>query len=86
VKIFKFLKMKENDNIIRIYTGTELTANLLKDELEKIGIIGIIQNDFESGTSAGIAGDPSAIDLFIQESDLKKARPIIVDFLKINKG
>jgi hypothetical protein len=78
--------MKENDNIIRIYTGTELTANLLKDELEKIGIIGIIQNDFESGTSAGIAGDPSAIDLFIQESDLKKAKPVIVDFLKINKG
>ena len=78
--------MKENDNIIRIYTGTELTVNLLKDELEKVGISGIIQNDFESGTSAGIAGNPSAIDLFIQESDLKKAKPVLVDFLKINKG
>lgn len=77
--------MKENDNIIRIYTGTELTVYLLKDELEKVGITGIIQNDFESGTSAGIAGDPSAIDLFIQESDLKKAKPVLIDFLKINK-
>ena len=80
------MKMKENDNIIRIYTGSEITVNLLNDELEKVGIIGIIRNDFESGTSAGIAGDPDAIDLFIQESDLKKAKPIIVDFLKINKG
>ena len=78
--------MKENDNIIRIYTGTEITVNLLKDELEKVGISGVIQNDFESGTSAGIAGDPSAIDLFIQESDLIKAKPILRDFLKINKG
>ena len=78
--------MKENDDLIRIYTGTELTVNLLKNELEKVGISGVIQNDFESGTSAGIAGNPSAIDLFIQESDLKKAKPILVDFLKINKG
>jgi hypothetical protein len=78
--------MNEEDNLVRIYTGTELTVNLLKDELEQVGIIGIIQNDFESGTSAGIAGDPSAIDLFIQETDLKKAKPILVDFLKINKG
>jgi hypothetical protein len=78
--------MKGSDNLIRIYTGTEILVNLLEDELGKAGIIGIIQNDFESGTSAGIAGDPSAIDLFIQESDLKKAKPILVDFLKINKG
>jgi hypothetical protein len=78
--------MKEDDNLVRIYTGTELTVNLLNTELEKVGITGIIQNDFESGTSAGIAGNPSAVDLFIQESDLKKAKPVIVDFLKINKG
>ncbi len=77
--------MKDSDKIIRIYTGSEITVNLLNEELEKVGIIGIIQNEFESGTSAGIAGDPSAIDLYIQESDLKKAKPIIVDFLKINK-
>jgi hypothetical protein len=78
--------MKEDDNLVRIYTGTELTVSLLKTELEKVGITGIIQNDFESGTSAGIAGNPAAVDLFIQESDLKKAKPVIVDFLKINKG
>lgn len=77
--------MKDKADIIRIYTGTEITVNLLKTELEKVGIPVIIKDDFESGTSAGIAGNPSAIDLFIQESDLKKAKPILIDFLKINK-
>ena len=27
--------MNENDNIVRIYTGTELTVNLLKDGIGK---------------------------------------------------
>ncbi len=53
---------------------------------KKLEFPGVIQNDFESGTSAGIGGNPFAIDLFIQESDLKKAKPVLVDFLKINKG
>jgi len=78
--------MEKNDDLIRIYTGTDITVNLLKTELEKVGIFGIIRDDFDTGVSAGIAANPSAIDLFIQESDLKKAKPILVDFLKINKG
>ena len=79
--------MKEKSNLIRIYTGTEITVNLLKDELEKAGISGMIQNDFNSGISAGFSGGiPSALDLFIQESDLDKAEPIISGFKKINKG
>ncbi len=77
--------MKENEDLIRIYTGSELTVNLLSTELEKVGITGIIRNDFESGTSAGVAGDPSAVDLYIQQSDLNKAKPVLVDFLRFNK-
>jgi len=78
--------MKEKNNLIRVFTGTEVTVNLLKDELEKEGISGIIQNDFGSGISAGFSGGiPSAIDLFIQELDLKKAEPIISGFIRINK-
>ncbi len=79
--------MKEKGNLIRVYTGTEITVNLLKEELEKVGIPGIIQNDFNSGISSGFSGGfPSAIDLFIQELDLKKAEPILISFKKLNKG
>jgi len=77
--------MKENGNLIRIYSGTELTVNLLKDKLEKIGISSLIQNDFNSGVSAGFSGGvPSSVDLFIQEPDLGKAEPIIREFREIN--
>jgi len=77
--------MKENNNLIRIYSGTELTVNLLKDELEGSGIPSMIQNDFNSGVSAGFSGGvPSAIDLFIQEHDLGKAEPIVNEFREIN--
>jgi len=78
--------MKEKNKLIRVYTGTGLTVNLLKDELEKSGISAIIRNDFSSGISAGFSGGvPSAIDLFIQEFDLEKAEPIISEFIEINK-
>lgn len=78
--------MKDNNSLIRVYSGTELTVNLLKDELESFGIPGMIQNDFNSGISAGFSGGvPSSVDLFIQESDLEKAEPIIQEFREINK-
>jgi len=77
--------MKENSNLIRVYSGTELTVNLLKDELEKFGISSMIQNDFNSGVSAGFSGGvPSSIDLFIQELDMGKAEPILSEFRAIN--
>ena len=77
--------MKENNNLIRVYSGTELTVNLLKDELEKFGISSMIQNDFNSGVSAGFSGGvPSSIDLFIQELDLGKAEPILSEFSETN--
>lgn len=78
--------MKDQDKLIRVYSGTALTVNLLKDELEQAGVTGLIQNDFNSGIVAGFsAGGPSSIDLFIQESDLQKAEPIINDFILHDK-
>jgi len=80
------LKMKKENNLKRIYTGTEITVNLLKQELESAGIATMIKDDFNSGISAGFSGGvPSAIDLYIQESDLEKAEPIITEFFRINK-
>lgn len=79
--------MKDKNKLIRVYSGSELTVNLLKDELEQIGISGLIQNDFNSGIMAGFSGGvPSSIDLFIQESDLKEAEPIINDFIRKDKN
>jgi hypothetical protein len=46
----------------------------------------MIQNDFQSGITAGFfGGGTSAVDLFIQETDQKEAEPLINEFLKNNK-
>ena len=75
--------MKSETNLIRVYSGTEISINLLKAELEDNGISAMIQNDFQSGISAGFYGGGTAsVDLFIQESDMKSAEPIINDFIK----
>jgi len=75
--------MKNETNLIRVYSGTEISITLLKAELEDNGISAMIQNDFQSGISAGFyGGGTAAVDLFIQETDLKAAEPIINDFIK----
>ena len=77
--------MKNENDLIRVFSGTEISVNLLKDELESIGISAMIQNDFQSGITAGFfGGGTSAIDLFIQEADQKEAEPVINEFLKNN--
>lgn len=77
--------MKDNTKLIRVFSGTELIVNLLKDELENFGISSLVKNDFNSGISAGFSGGfPSSIDLFIQEPDTEKAKPIISAFIETN--
>jgi len=77
--------MNENSEMVRVYSGTELTAELLKDELESIGILGMLKNEYHSGVVAGFSGGvPASVDVFILEADLKKAMPVIEEFRKTN--
>jgi hypothetical protein len=73
--------MKEKDKIIKAYSGSEGLVNILKDKLEQNGIIATIRND--SGDSF-FQGTPIALDLYIRQFDLKKAEPIIQEFVKKN--
>ena len=77
--------MGKGNDLIRIFTGSEVSVILLKGELEQIGIQAMMQNDFDAGLSAGfVGGAPSAVDLYIQESDFSKAEPIINEFINNN--
>ena len=75
--------MKESNNLIRVYTGAEASVILLKGELEQVGISPLIKNDF---SDAWLGVTPPAITLYIQESDIREAEPIIREFIKNNKG
>ena len=79
--------MKEKNKLIRVYTGTEVTVILLKGRLEEMGISSIIQNDYKLGTEVGfVGGVQSAVDLYIQQSDYKKAEPLIDEINQKNKS
>lgn len=70
------------NNLLRAYTGTNIDALLLKGELEKIGISVLIRDDFNASLNAGyFSGSPSSLELYIYESDLGKAQPILQEFL-----
>ena len=73
--------MKEKDKLIRAYSGTGTQVHILKDKLALDGISATIHND--SGDSF-LGVTPAVIDLYIQQSDLKKAEPIIREFIRKN--
>ncbi len=77
--------MTKRDELVRVFTCTELTCNLLKAELEKAGIPVMIRNEFQSAVAAGIGiGVPSAIDIYVAESNVEAAVSVIEEFLKDN--
>jgi hypothetical protein len=82
----KLRKMKNDSDLVKVFTGSEVSGILLKAELEDIGIPALIKNDFQTGISAGFAGGiPYMIDLYINESDRKKADPVIKEFKQNNQ-
>lgn len=69
--------MKPKENIVRIYTGTEVSSILLKALLEESGIPSIIKND---ASSAFMGAVPAVVDLYIEEKDIGKAKPLLIEF------
>ena len=78
--------METKNKLIRVFAGSEITVSLLSSELEKEGIVTEIINEYEQSNFRGFStGTPYSVDLYILDTDLEKAEPIVNDFLKINK-
>lgn len=70
--------MTDKNALVKIYTGSRITTERIIAELEDAGITAISRDEFQQGIEAGFgAGIPGVIDLFVQESDLKKAKEIV---------
>ncbi|HKJ42759.1 MAG TPA: DUF2007 domain-containing protein [Sunxiuqinia sp.] len=70
--------MKKNNQLVKVFSGTEGSVYFLKGELANRGIFSIVRNDYQSGITAGFFGGvTSDIDLYIQEADLQKAQPVL---------
>lgn len=73
------------NQLIHIYSGTEIQVIMLKGLLDDVNVQAIVQNDFRSGVMAGFGqGTVSTIRLMILESDLEKARPVLDEFASNN--
>jgi len=78
--------MQPQSKFIRVFAGSEITVNLLKAELEQAGIMSNVVNEYEESNFRGFStGTPYSVDLYILDTDLEKAKPIVDEFLKINK-
>ena len=76
--------MSAKNELVRIFTGSEVLVLMLKSALDEIGIGSLIQNEFQSGMAAGIGGFPETVDLYIQQSDMENAQPLIDEFSETN--
>jgi hypothetical protein len=75
--------MEQENDMIKVYTGHKVQVLYLQGILEDSGISASIRDTFQTGISGGVIdGVPSALDVYILESDLKKARPIVEAFIE----
>ncbi len=67
---------------IKVFTGTSIFVDRLSYLLDQEKIPSLIKNHHESARLGGFGLPIDNIELFIYNSDLKKATPIIEEFKK----
>jgi hypothetical protein len=78
--------MEQENDMIKVYTGHKVQVLYLKGILSENGIEASIRDTFQTGISGGVMdGVPSALDVYVLESDLKKAKPIVDAFIEKEK-
>ena len=78
--------METKSKLVRVFAGSEITVNLLSAELEQEGIPTEIINEYEQSNFRGFStGTPYSVDLYILDTDMERADPIVQEFMKINK-
>ena len=74
--------MTSDDRTVKIFSGKEILVYSLKARLEENQISAMIRND---SLDNFLRGTPAAIDLYIRQADLKRADPVLKEFLSKNQ-
>ena len=74
--------MENDDQLVKVYSGSEILAGLLKEILEANNITTIIRDELRSSLNSGyVDGGPCHyLDVYVQSKDLEAATSIINDF------
>ena len=75
--------MTKSEDLKRLYTGTEINVNILKEILDDNQITSLVKNDLKSGLTAGFGGGYSEAEssIFVFSDNLEKAKIILNEFL-----
>ena len=66
--------------LMKIFSGSEILAQALKEKIDAIGVETILKNNIQSARLAGFGNSDLAVEVFIQETDFSKVNPIIEEF------
>lgn len=62
---------------VKLYAGSEVMVLAVKDLLEQNNIPYIIRDDIESAITAGFGSMDKAVNVFVEEQDLEKAKKVL---------
>jgi hypothetical protein len=74
--------MRKEENLVKVFSGPESSAILLKSRLEESGISALIKNDSDD---AFFGMTPTVVDLYVKAADLKITRTTLQD-LNLSPG
>ena len=61
---------------IKIFSGSEVEALVIKQQLEDRGVEPIVRNGYESARLAGFGNTDAAVELYITVEDFEKVKDI----------
>jgi len=63
---------------VKVHTGNLLIVQMIKSNLEDIGIVPILKNDMQTGFTAVLATDyEGLVEVYVHEDEIDKAIPIV---------
>lgn len=76
--------MTNHEDLMLLYNGTEINANVLKEILEDNQIGCLIRNDMKSGLSAGFGGGymETEASVYVAQKNIDKAKELLEQFVK----
>lgn len=66
--------------IMKVFSGSEILADTLKQKIEEIGVEVVKKDNLQSARLAGFGNTDLAVELFVDERHYGKISPVLEEF------
>ena len=66
--------------IMKVFSGSEILAEALKQKIEEVGVEVVKKDNLQSARMAGFGSSDLAIELFVDERYYGKISPVLEEF------